>query len=470
MVMVAAAIVLTSQYIKVTPSLDPWFFGYVRIETVGHVALYFCLGFFIARYVTIGLGIPRWAVLALTVSSCVTFGVFDELHQTFVENRNAEFDDLLADLVGGFTGALVYILWADLKRRLQELRSMSDVRVGFLLAFAGAALAIAALVYGPAVVAPGTTDAVFLPIGARGAEMMERVLDTYPQPRSGRKAEKASKEKSRSVSRPAEKSPTSGTKPNHVREAERSVPAHESIGRVGKVSVKNARVHAASLPESSSLSPAGAGKRQNSAEASPRPDYVRYLGRFKQELAVLEIKEIHMTPYSSRYGPLVVLREKIAYMRVTISRIEENPSLVPLEATVANSIDKYRQELADLEIKEVHMAQYRPDYKPRALLRKKIAKLRKIISRIEETPSPAPLEVTTLNYVDKFRQALVDLEIQELHMEQYSEDYVPRALLIEKIGRLKERISQIEKAVTSTDRHSETKKQKGLSETVDTTR
>ena len=75
-------------------------------DKVEHFIAYFGLA------VLLGLNLhfqEKWEKISLyyivaTLVICLTYGVFDELHQLFVPNRMAEFGDWVADSLGTITG------------------------------------------------------------------------------------------------------------------------------------------------------------------------------------------------------------------------------------------------------------------------------------------------------------------------------------------------------------------------------
>ncbi len=79
-------------------------------DKIGHIILYAGLGFFVARYLRVRHGFGGFAVGALAATFCLIYGISDEFHQYFVEGRNAEIGDVVADFFGGIVGGSMYIL------------------------------------------------------------------------------------------------------------------------------------------------------------------------------------------------------------------------------------------------------------------------------------------------------------------------------------------------------------------------
>ena len=80
-------------------------------DKLGHIILYAGLGFLVARYLRGRHGFGGFAVGALAAIFCLIYGATDEFHQYFVEGRNAEIGDIVADFFGGIIGGLAYILF-----------------------------------------------------------------------------------------------------------------------------------------------------------------------------------------------------------------------------------------------------------------------------------------------------------------------------------------------------------------------
>ena len=87
-------------------------------DKLGHIILYAGLGFFVARCLRVGHGFGRFAVIALAAAFSLIYGATDEFHQYFVEGRNAEIGDVVADFFGGIVGGLTYIVFR--RDRLQK--------------------------------------------------------------------------------------------------------------------------------------------------------------------------------------------------------------------------------------------------------------------------------------------------------------------------------------------------------------
>ena len=61
--------------------------------------------------------IARHTVLLLTVAVIIALGSFDELHQMVVPGRESSLADVLADGIGGFTGACIAFLYLSFMAR-----------------------------------------------------------------------------------------------------------------------------------------------------------------------------------------------------------------------------------------------------------------------------------------------------------------------------------------------------------------
>ena len=79
-------------------------------DKLGHIILYAGLGFLVARCLRVGHGFGRFSIFVLAAVFCLIYGATDEFHQYFVEGRNAEIGDVIADFLGGIVGGLIYIM------------------------------------------------------------------------------------------------------------------------------------------------------------------------------------------------------------------------------------------------------------------------------------------------------------------------------------------------------------------------
>ena len=107
----------TLYYLSDQPGLDiaPLF---DHQDKVMHVVAYALLGIFCMGALqksTAGYRpVQLWAVTALTG----VYGLLDEYHQSFIPGRFSSLGDVIADLAGGFLGALfIYLLARRLARR-----------------------------------------------------------------------------------------------------------------------------------------------------------------------------------------------------------------------------------------------------------------------------------------------------------------------------------------------------------------
>ena len=121
----AAAIFLSSHYLEGVPAVFPKSY-HEALDVIAHVGLYFCLGLFLARYLSTARGYGTVEVVVIAGASCLAFGIFDELHQMFIEGRSAQFTDLVVDVAGGVIGALVYDAGTNLSKALNKDTEVHD--------------------------------------------------------------------------------------------------------------------------------------------------------------------------------------------------------------------------------------------------------------------------------------------------------------------------------------------------------
>ena len=81
-------------------------------DKTGHLVAYAALALLCVR--AVGGGLPRRVVLraaALALAIAAAYGIFDELHQSFVPGRSADIRDWFADVSGALIGIGVCWLW-----------------------------------------------------------------------------------------------------------------------------------------------------------------------------------------------------------------------------------------------------------------------------------------------------------------------------------------------------------------------
>lgn len=88
-------------FVSDQPTLDVDLSG--GLDKVAHFGAYLILGFLLAA----GRGAP--VRIGRTILYGSTYGVLDELHQSFVPGRSSEFGDLVADSLGVTVGVLLFV-------------------------------------------------------------------------------------------------------------------------------------------------------------------------------------------------------------------------------------------------------------------------------------------------------------------------------------------------------------------------
>ena len=114
---VCCTVIFLCSQLGSVPALVPWL-SPSGMQIMGHLGLYFCLGFFTAWNLWALLGPRTVIVLVLTADLCVGFGIYDEFHQSFIQGRGVEFFDVVTDLLGGFAGGLAFVVLANMKRAI----------------------------------------------------------------------------------------------------------------------------------------------------------------------------------------------------------------------------------------------------------------------------------------------------------------------------------------------------------------
>ena len=95
-------------YVSSIPNLQAPF-GIFNIDKIIHILEYTLFGFLLARAIILSGHVSSKNVIwALVMAGSFLYGLSDEYHQSFVIGREASWGDLLADMVGGSLGAMVY--------------------------------------------------------------------------------------------------------------------------------------------------------------------------------------------------------------------------------------------------------------------------------------------------------------------------------------------------------------------------
>jgi len=81
------------------------------VDKVLHTTAYGILGILFYRaYQTLKIKNNLQMLILLSVVSATLYGVSDEIHQSFVPFREAEVADVIADMLGAFSGVFLYQL------------------------------------------------------------------------------------------------------------------------------------------------------------------------------------------------------------------------------------------------------------------------------------------------------------------------------------------------------------------------
>lgn len=111
--LVAGTIFLASSRSVIAAPHSP--FDFLRVDKVGHFAIYGLLGTLLCR---LGRGWKGalWAVVATSA-----FGASDEWHQSFVPGRGVELMDWVADTLGGLIAVGLYMGWRSYRDWLEKV-------------------------------------------------------------------------------------------------------------------------------------------------------------------------------------------------------------------------------------------------------------------------------------------------------------------------------------------------------------
>ncbi|ATP39425.1 VanZ family protein [Solibacillus sp. R5-41] len=102
---------------KVVPIED------VPIDTINHVVrknahffIYFILGILLQNALKRS-GLNGYRNVGIALIFCITYAIFDEVHQLFVAGRGAQVKDVLIDSAGAATGIIVSSLFSSIAKR-----------------------------------------------------------------------------------------------------------------------------------------------------------------------------------------------------------------------------------------------------------------------------------------------------------------------------------------------------------------
>lgn len=83
--------------------------GIPNLDKLVHIVEYMIFGVLLARALT-----DQWPglnILQVATVCSLLYGLSDEFHQSFVPGREAGLPDLIADTIGGFLGAYIYLFF-----------------------------------------------------------------------------------------------------------------------------------------------------------------------------------------------------------------------------------------------------------------------------------------------------------------------------------------------------------------------
>ncbi|MFH0821608.1 MAG: VanZ family protein [Pseudomonadota bacterium] len=316
----------------------------MRLDVVCHLAGFLVMGFFTARLLARTRKEGRLECLVFTAALCTTAGVLDEGHQMFVDGRGAELIDVLSDMAGSVLGAAAYVAGGD------RIRICSTGDHGRKHRGLRGALVPAALLLSLSLACGTAVYCIFGP-GSRSAPTL--VHGIVPGPPVSARGDGGS----RAVVEP-------GSSVKGLRTAGRSI-----VGPAGGISRGWA-------------GPASSGNMRVSQGPvlTLREDDRAYLGRLKDEMDGLEKREARMTAYHSNFVRRTILRDQVMFLKAKIANVEATRQAAPPGRDAIKSLTGWKLELAELEIKDIRLRFYAPDYPPRAILRIRIEEMRRRIN------------------------------------------------------------------------------------------
>ncbi len=83
----------------------------LQADKAVHVAVYLLWGWFFSRALAGSIpGLQKPSRIALAAAAGLLYGVFDELHQSFVPGRNCDIADIAADGIGACLGSFLPLM------------------------------------------------------------------------------------------------------------------------------------------------------------------------------------------------------------------------------------------------------------------------------------------------------------------------------------------------------------------------
>lgn len=81
-----------------------------HIDKLYHTCAYGVLGVLACRAVSHLSWSPFWTIWAAGMAGSL-FGITDEFHQFFVPGRSSSIGDIFADMIGSWSGAILWQVW-----------------------------------------------------------------------------------------------------------------------------------------------------------------------------------------------------------------------------------------------------------------------------------------------------------------------------------------------------------------------
>ena len=102
-----------SEHLKFLMELKP------TVQNLLHIPLFSLLAYLWLNALTKN-GCPAKKKLIITIIITVSYGLLDEFHQSFIPGRYASLSDMLLNIIGIITGAVIYF-------QLQSRRNLKDL-------------------------------------------------------------------------------------------------------------------------------------------------------------------------------------------------------------------------------------------------------------------------------------------------------------------------------------------------------
>jgi VanZ family protein len=395
---IAAVITMLSHIAPSAHSAPVGLPSFMPSDDAGHLLLYFLLGIVVARQICAGGTCAVTRVVAASTIACLAFGFADELHQTFVQGRSAEFSDLMVDVWGGAVGATMSVACIRINRAIPQLRRSFLLRSSAMVCLACTALFVgvaphaishAARTY-PGMASDGRDT-------ASGPSSVLAPSSQVSEDGSGREARDTERTDSpRALHITADLSSVhKGAGPNRIA-SRRGVTLDLSVSEPDAANEHDTRP-AGRSPQSEDHNRASVRGEPNHPNvidtattptdtrktSNKRTDHLNYIRKFSEALAEAEADHAEMIMLSKNFPRKILQARKIDCLKKKIAELKRDRPHGQVDETTCEYLSQLKIRLAELEIRDIEMIAFSKRFPRRLVLRKKIEVLKNRIAQVD---------------------------------------------------------------------------------------